>query len=370
MILLVETWRYHRDHSILLSLSTISVTLFFIQVLTGLLVNLNEIPRSVYGLHSFTSILLWLTLLGLVISAAIFSRKSQKIFPPLDLQRRLKDFIILSKPIIVLLLLITTYAGLVMGGQAFPSFSLTFWTLLGGALTASGAGAINQYIDRNLDQLMQRTAKRPLAAGRMYPAEGLAYGLSICILGIYILATFVNFLAAILSIAGILYYVILYSVFLKKASVYNIVIGGGAGAIPPLVGWAAATGSLDVSAWALFAIIFFWTPPHFWALAIVRRKDYERSGTPMLPVIRGEEETRRQIFFYTIGLVILTLVVPVVSIAGSIYFYSSIFLGCGLIYAAWRVYKVRGNKVAWQMYRISSMYLAFTFIALMVDAVV
>ena len=176
--------------------------------------------------------------------------------------------------------MITTYGGLVIGGKAWPSFSLTIWTLIGGALAAGGSSALNQYIDRELDKNMQRTAKRPLADGRLTDAEGLAFGLGLSLISYYILACFVNGLAALLSLAGIIYYVILYSLWLKKATVQNIVIGGGAGAIPPMVGYAAATGHLDWTAWILFAIIFMWTPPHFWALAIVRMKDYERQAFP------------------------------------------------------------------------------------------
>jgi protoheme IX farnesyltransferase len=216
---------------------------------------------------------------------------------------------------------------------------------------------------------MQRTAKRPLADGRLTDAEGLAFGLGVSLASYYILASFVNSLAALLSLAGIIYYVIVYSLWLKKATVQNIVIGGGAGAIPPMVGYAAATGSLDWTAWLLFLIIFMWTPPHFWALAIVRKKDYERAGVPMLPVVRGEMETRRQILIYTVELVIVTLLLPLLHLAGTIYLVSALVSGAVMIYAAWRVWKEGGNKVAWRMYKWSSSYLVFIFAALVVDAV-
>jgi protoheme IX farnesyltransferase len=217
---------------------------------------------------------------------------------------------------------------------------------------------------------MQRTAKRPLADGRLTNAEGLAFGLAMSLISYYVLACFVNGLAALLSLAGIIYYVILYSLWLKKATVQNIVIGGGAGAIPPMVGYAAATGYLDWTAWILFAIIFMWTPPHFWALAIVRMKDYERAGVPMMPVVRGEMETRRQILIYTIELVIVTLLLPILDLAGNIYLISALVLGGALIYAAWAVWKKGGNKVAWRMYKWSSSYLVFIFLAIMIDAVI
>jgi len=164
--------------------------------------------------------------------------------------------------------------------------------------------------------------------------------------------------------------VILYSLWLKKATVQNIVIGGGAGAIPPLVGYAAATGNLDWTAWILFAIIFMWTPPHFWALAIVRMKDYEKAGVPMMPVVRGELETRKQILIYTIELVAITLLLPVLHLAGTIYLVAAVAFGGALLYAAWAVWKHGGNKLAWRMYRWSSTYLVFIFVAIVLDAVI
>jgi protoheme IX farnesyltransferase len=289
---------------------------------------------------------------------------------PLPLKRRFKDFVILSKPIIVLLLLVTTYAGMVVGLRAIPSFAVTFWTLLGGALAAGGASALNQYIDRETDKAMQRTEKRPLPDGRLKPAEGLAYGLGACLAAFFLLAGFVNLLTALLSLAGMIYYVLLYSVWLKHITVQNIVIGGGAGAIPPLVGWAAVSGRLDIPALFLFAIIFFWTPPHFWALALVRKNDYARGKVPMLPVIRGEVETRKQVFIYTIELVALTLVMPLLKMAGSVYLVSAVVLGAWMIYSAWRVLKTGGNKNAFTMYRVSSMYLMLLFVALVVDVLI
>jgi protoheme IX farnesyltransferase len=256
---------------------------------------------------------------------------------------------------------------MVIGGRALPGLWATFWTLLGGFMAAGGAGAINQYIDRADDEKMQRTQKRPIPSGRMTPGEGLAFGIGIGLASFYLFVAFVNFLAALLSLAGLIYYVLLYSILLKKTTVQNIVIGGGAGAIPPLVGWAAATGSLNVPSLFLFAIVFMWTPPHFWALALVRRKDYARAGVPMLPVVRGEKETRRQVMIYTLELVALTLFLPLFGLGGSIYLVGAAALGAWLILTAWKVWKEGGNKVAWKMYRYSSMYLAFLFFVLMID---
>lgn len=368
-VLLVETWRIHRDHRWLLPLATVTVTLFFAQVFVGALQATRSLPAEIQLLHTLTAFTVWLSLGAFTVATAFFSR-DVVAFPPLDVRQRLKDFIILTKPIIVLLLLVTTFAGMVAGGKAWPSLALAFWTLLGGALAAGGSGAINQYVDRDRDKNMQRTAKRPMAAERMTPAEGLSFGLGASIVSFYMLAGQVNLLAALLSLAGIFYYVVLYSILLKKATVQNIVIGGGAGALPPLVGWAAATGRLDIPALFLFAIIFMWTPPHFWALALVRRNEYARAGVPMMPVVRGPAETRKQVWWYTLALVAVTLLMPLFGMAGSIYLVSALVFGAGLIYYAWRTLTTDSNKVAWRMYRYSSMYLLFIFLALMVDALV
>jgi protoheme IX farnesyltransferase len=367
-LVLRKAWREQRDQSVLLPLTTILGVMFFGQVLVGAMQVIQSYPAHLVFLHTLTSVALWVSLLLLVYTSGMLAVENKEVVN-LNRGQRLRDFVALSKPLIVGLLLITTYGGLVIGGKAWPSFSLTMWTLIGGALAAGGSSALNQYIDRELDKNMQRTAKRPLADGRLTNAEGLAFGLALSLISYYVLACFVNGLAALLSLAGIVYYVILYSLWLKKATVQNIVIGGGAGAIPPMVGYAAATGHLDWTAWILFAIIFMWTPPHFWALAIVRMKDYERAGVPMMPVVRGEMETRKQILIYTIELVIVTLLLPVLDLAGNIYLISSLVLGGGLIYAAWAVWKQGGNKVAWRMYKWSSTYLVFIFLAIMIDAV-
>lgn len=361
-------WREQRHHPVLLPLTTVTGVLFIGQSLVGALSTTAAYTLHLVVLHTLTAVALWISLVMLVVVSGTLKEDGVADYQG-TFGQRVKDFFILSKPIIVLLLLVTTYGGLAAGGKAWPSASLTFWTLFGGGLAAAGSSALNQYIDRELDKNMQRTSKRPLADGRLTPAEGLSYGLALCLLSYYIMAGYVNFLAALLSLTGIFYYVFFYSIWLKKATVQNIVIGGGAGAIPPMVGWAAATGELTLAAWILFAIIFMWTPPHFWALAIVRMKDYEKAGVPMLPVVEGEEKTRRQILIYTIELIAVTMLLPIFNLAGTIYLVSAIVLGILLFYAAWRVFRVGGNKVAWTMYRWSSMYLAFIFLALILDAV-
>jgi protoheme IX farnesyltransferase len=364
-----KAWRELRNQNLLLPLTTVTGVMFFGQAFIGAIQATRSYPLHLAVLHGMTAVALWISLGSLVYLSGGLAKDVTEI-PKFDFRQRVKDFFVLSKPLIVALLLVTTYSGLVAGTRAWPSLSLTFWTLLGGAFAAAGSSALNQYIDRELDKNMQRTAKRPLADGRLTGAEGLSYGLALCLISYYLMAGFVNLLAALLSLAGIFYYVFFYSVWLKKATVQNIVIGGGAGAIPPMVGWAAATGHLGLTAWILFAIVFMWTPPHFWALAIVRVKDYENAGVPMMPVIHGEARTRRHILIYTIELLAVTMLLPIFNLAGMIYFISALILGGFLLYAAWRVFNVGGNKVAWTMYRWSSMYLAFIFLAIIIDAVI
>ncbi len=362
-------WRQHRTDRLLLPLATVTAVLFFGQAFVGAMQVARGFPEHLVVLHALTAVLLWISLVALVFAGSRALPDSSAL-PAMGIRQRLGDFLVLSKPLIVALLLVTTFGGLIAGGKAWPSPALALWTMLGGGLAAAGSSALNQYIDRDLDKNMQRTSRRPLAAGRMTPAEGLSFGLALCLVSYYLLACMVNLTAALLSLAGIFYYVIFYSILLKRATVQNIVIGGGAGAIPPMVGWAAATGHLSLAAWILFLIIFMWTPPHFWALAIVRLRDYERAGIPMLPVVKGEKAARWQILIYTIILVGTTMLLPLVRATGIVYLVSAIVLGALLIVAAWQVWKVPGNKVAWRMYRWSSMYLAFIFLALMIDALV
>lgn len=281
--------------------------------------------------------------------------------------RRLGDYLLLTKPWIVALLLVTTFCGMVAGAGRMPEGRIILLTLLGGALTAGGSGAINQYLDRTVDLRMTRTSRRPLPAGRLHPLEGLILGLVLCVLGLAVLATGVNLLSAGLALAGILYYVVLYSMLLKETTPSNIVIGGGAGAIPPLVGWAAASGSLSMPAFFLFALVFFWTPAHFWALALVKQEDYRRAGIPMLPVVHGDTETRRQILLYSLQVVAVTLLMPLVGLGRSLFLVASLAMGGGLIAMAWSLLRTRRNLAAWRMYRFSSLYLAGVFAALVAD---
>lgn len=370
--MLNNAWRSQRTQRAILASSTVTTVLLLGQVFIGYLNAQENPPLYITGLHVASAAAVWASVVIQSMFVGLAARTPKVELAesalPLDIKQRNKDLLSLTKPIIVLLLLVTTYAGMVVGAKEFPSLKLTFWTMLGGALAAGGSAAVNQYIDRELDQKMTRTSRRPIASGRMYPAEGLAFGLGALFVAFYMMAGMVNLLAALLSLTGMIYYIVIYSIYLKTATVQNIVIGGGAGAIPPMVGWAAATGSLDPTAYFLFAIIFMWTPPHFWALALIRKKEYAKAGIPMMPVVRGEKETRWQIMIYTIELVVLTLLMPIFNMAGIFYLISAFILGGGLLYFAWKVWRNGGNKIAWRMYRYSSMYLALLFAALMVDA--
>lgn len=373
LILFIRAWRTQRSQTPILVATTAAATLFFAQALLGAKM-VEGFPAYLLGLHQATATAAWgaMVIQLVAVGAAARSAADERSEAASFANRRgiARDLLMLTKPIVVALLLVTTFAGMVIGAQTLPSLSLTFWTLISGFLAAGGSGAINQFIDREDDLLMQRTQKRPIPAGRLTPAEGLAFGVGIALASFYLMTAMVNFLAALLSLAGIIYYVLLYSIFLKKTTVQNIVIGGGAGAIPPLVGWAAATGSLNFPALFLFAIVFMWTPPHFWALALVRRNDYARVGIPMLPVVRGENETRWKIFLYTTELVAITLLLPIFGLGSGVYMVGAAMLGGWLLLAAWKVWKTGGNKTAWKMYRYSSMYLAFLFVVLMIDRLI
>ncbi len=371
----VQAWLTQRSHAPVLVTTTAAAVLLFSQALLGARLGVGA-PGYMLALHQATAVAVWallaaqMMIVGLAKRSAADEQADRASLVGRSGRGLLKDFLMLTKPIVVLLLLVTTYAGMVIGARQWPSLGLTLWTMLGGFMAAGGSGAINQYIDRYDDQKMQRTQKRPIPAGRMTPAEGLAFGAALLLASFFLMAALVNLLSALLCLAGMIYYVLIYSIFLKKTTVQNIVIGGGAGAIPPLVGWAAATGSLNVPSLFLFALVFMWTPPHFWALALVRAKDYARAGVPMLPVVRGEKETRWQILLYTVELVVLTLLLPVFGLGSSIYLVGAAVLGAWLLHAAWKVWREGGNKLAWKMYRYSSMYLAFIFVVLMVDRLV
>ncbi len=278
-----------------------------------------------------------------------------------------RDYITLTKPRIISLLLLTTVAAMFVADPGGPALATILWTMLGGYLAAGGAGAINQYLEREEDLRMERTASRPIAAGRIAPLHGLAFGVILGVISVVQLALSVNALSAVLAATGLLGYVFIYTIWLKPRTHQNIVLGGAAGAMPPLVGWAAATGSLSLDALWLFAIVFFWTPPHFWALSLLIKDDYARTGFPMLPVVRGEETTRRQILLYAVLLVGLTTLPVGTGLFGLPYLAAALNLGGGFIALAAGLERHPSRPAARRLYLSSLLYLALLFVAMAVD---
>jgi protoheme IX farnesyltransferase len=276
------------------------------------------------------------------------------------------DYVELTKPKVQSLLLLTTITTMLVAGD--PSLGLIALTCLGGYLSAGGAGAVNHWFDRDIDASMARTANRPVPSGRVSPTAALTFGCVLAAASFAELSLTVNVLAASLSFAGFLGYVFVYTMWLKRRTAQNIVIGGAAGAIPPLVGWAAVTGSLNGVAVLLFFIVFFWTPPHFWALSLLMKDEYEKVGVPMLPVVRGEAETRRQILLYTVLLYAVTQLPFCAGGFGPIYLAASLLLGLGFIAGAVRLYRRADRRSALQLYLFSLAYLALLFCAMVADA--
>ncbi|MCH8087009.1 MAG: protoheme IX farnesyltransferase [Chloroflexi bacterium] len=287
-----------------------------------------------------------------------------------QIQSVLADYLTLTKPMIITLLLVTALGGMFLAEQGIPSGTLVLWVLMGGALVSGGANALNHYIERESDQKMTRTRHRPVASHRINPWHALAFGVLLNILGFAVLVAWVNLLSAALTVGATLFYILIYTVWLKKSTTQNIVIGGAAGAVPPLVGWAAVTGSLDLPAFYLFAIVFFWTPPHFWALALLIQKDYARANIPMLPVVKGVKETTWNIFLYSVLLVALTLVFFTTQAVEWVYLASAGGLGAILIYMTWKLWRNEGAASARGVYLYSLLYLAGLFVAVMVDSTV
>jgi heme o synthase len=271
------------------------------------------------------------------------------------------DYLALLKPKIILLLVVTEMSAMIVAARGWPSPGVLAGAVVGGALAAGGAGAVNCWFDRDIDKLMPRTRRRPIAAGRISPAAGLAFGVAVGLVGVALVAVASNLLAAALALCGGLVYVFVYTMWLKRSTTQNIVIGGAAGAFPPLVGWAAVTGSLSPLAWVLFAIIFFWTPPHFWALALLLSKQYSAARVPMLPVVAGEARTRRSILFYTVLLFGISLL-PVAWL-GPIYAVACVALGGVFLALALRATGRQDGASALALFHYSLAYLALLFIA-------
>ena len=282
----------------------------------------------------------------------------------------LVDYYELTKPRIMYLLLVTTFAAMLMAAHGFPPLGITLVTLLGGGLAAGSAGAFNCVIDRDIDRLMARTMSRPVAAGRISPVAGAIFATLLGIVSFVVLYRFANPLAAWLSLGGNAYYVIIYTLWLKRTTTLNIVIGGAAGAVPPLVGWAAISHTIGGPALGLFALIFLWTPPHFWALALMANTDYHKANVPMLPNVRGAAHTKKEIFIYTIVLVAMSLALTPLHIMGLWYFIPAAILGAVFIYDAWRMFSGPTKPMARITFKYSLLYLALMCVAMVADRVI
>jgi heme o synthase len=378
-VLLWQALSRYRHSRLLVAASSAVAAAYVVQVLVGagnIWFKLNEQIRVA---HLGTGALVWGTL---VVTTAIAYHAVRGTRPSgagtdsgegdrkrATARETVSAYVGLTKPRIIELLLVTTVPAMVLAERGFPSLWLILGTLIGGTLTAGGANAINCYIDRDIDEVMKRTRNRTLPSHRVAPERALVFGVVIGVVGFLWLAVLVNLLSAVLAVSAILFYVFVYTLWLKRSTEQNIVIGGAAGAVPPLVGWAAVTGRLDLSALVLFAIIFFWTPPHFWALALRYRSDYAAARIPMLPVTRGEEETRRQIFIYSLVLVAVTVALYFTGGAGVVYLAVALILGAGLIRMALQLMRVTDYPVM-KLFTYSITYLAALFGAMVVDQAV
>jgi heme o synthase len=362
------------------------------QVLVAAVMVLRLLPTELRAAHLFVGALVW-------VAAVVLAFRSRRVVPlpvarsaeairtgqaevtearaqALDAAETarpsvLRDLVTLTKPRIISLLLLTTVLPMFITDRGRPPLALVLWVLLGGYLMAGGANAVNMWFDRDIDTLMARTRLRPIPSGRIPGWAGLLFGLALGATAFWVFWRFVNPLSAWLAFSGYLFYIFIYTAWLKRLTAQNIVIGGAAGAFPPLVGWTAVTGSLDLTAIYLFAIIFFWTPPHFWALALLKRQDYARAGVPMMPVVQGEQWTKIQMVAYTLMLIPLTVMPTVFGALGLFYAMTALLLGGRLLWYSVKVLREVGvTPTAWRMYRFSLLYLALLFVAMGVDRAV
>jgi heme o synthase len=284
-------------------------------------------------------------------------------------RQTIANYINLIKPHVTVLLLGITVATMAIARKGLPDLGLVVATLLGGAMAAGSANCLNCYIDRDIDQIMGRTQRRSLPSGKVQPTHALIFGIVLGIASFLVLTVFVNLLSAVLASSAILFYIFVYTIGLKRTTAQNIVIGGAAGAVPVLVGWAAITNNISLPAIWLFAIIFYWTPPHFWALSLLIQKDYEKARVPMLPVLMGENETRRQIFLYSLLLVAVTLILFVMHVMGYFYLAFALALGGILIYMSIRLMCDKTKHWARTIFWYSNCYLAAIFAVMVIDRV-
>jgi protoheme IX farnesyltransferase len=397
--LAVAAWRTQRDHPQLVRLALLAAGLYAVQVVIGGLQVLTRLAAWAQTLHLALGAVIWAVLVGLAVGS-YYTARSHARDPGPDAERgagglagtsgsrpagdrtrgdSVRAYIALTKPRIIELLLVTTVPAMVLATRWVPGIDwghwgwLVAWTLIGGTLAAGSANAINCYLDRDIDELMARTRRRPLPAHQVEPERAVVFGVVLGVVSFALMAWFVNLLAAFLTLLAIAFYVVVYTMMLKRTTPQNIVIGGAAGALPPVIGWAAVTGDVGIPALILFALVFYWTPPHFWALSLRIRKDYAAAGVPMLPVVKGIPETTRQIGLYTILMVAISLILWPVGQMGLIYLGAAVGLGAVFLWQAYRLWR-RGaseeasTQGAIALYKYSISYLSLLFLAVAVDS--
>ena len=289
----------------------------------------------------------------------------------MEIKQYIKDYTTLTKPKVNLLLVITALSAIFLASDSLPSISVLFAVIVGGTFASGGAGAINHSIDKDIDNTMKRTSRRPVAGERISKSNALLFGIVLNVASFIILTYLTNILAALMAISGTLFYVIIYSIWLKKKTYHNIVIGGAAGCFPPLVGWSAVTGDLSLSAWYLFAIIFFWTPPHFWALAMLMKDDYSKANIPMLPSVVGIKATFKPMTLHTVTLILLTLVMTFVNSKLSyIYFFSCLTIGAYYLFLTFRLYKDYDRQNNLKIYKFSLLYMMLFSVIVIADSLI
>ncbi|HEU4798365.1 MAG TPA: heme o synthase, partial [bacterium] len=369
----VAAYRTQRGRSDVQAASAIAVGLLVLQVLLGALNVEYRLAPGVTTSHLAIAAALFATLVVLAVlagrvpavSASPLSSPSRVAAPRVS--QRVLNYVALTKPRIIILLLVTAFASMLIAAPGTVSPWVIVFTLAGGAASAGAANAINQVLERDLDAVMSRTRRRPIPSGRVEAPFAFAFAVLLGAVAFVEMTVLVNVQSALLALAALCFYVFIYTVWLKRSTPQNIVIGGAAGAMPPLVGWAAATGRVELPALILFLIVFLWTPPHFWALALYRREEYAKAGVPMLPVVAGEEKTRQQIVIYAVLLVASTLLLFPLGGMGWVYSGSALALGGLFIFLALRVRRERSAKAAMRLFAYSSLYLALLFAAMVAD---
>jgi protoheme IX farnesyltransferase len=386
----LAAWRARADSDWLLptarpaafALAATAAALYAIQVVVGALQIFTSLAPWAVALHLSLGALIWTLLVATAIYAYCEARAAGLgLAPPLAPTQpteptatvrpspgdRVRAYVALTKPRIIELLLVTTVPAMILAARGIPRLDLVAWTLIGGSLAAGSANAINQYLERDIDGLMSRTRRRPLPAHVVDPENALLFGLALGVVAFAELALLVNLLSAFLALLAIAFYVVVYTILLKRSTPQNIVIGGAAGSLPPVIGWAAVSGDITLPSLILFAIVFYWTPPHFWALSLRLARDYRAAGVPMLPVVRGVPETTRQIALYSILLVALTLVFFAVAGMGLLYLAGALLLGSLFLAQAFAMWREGTERRAVALYRYSITYLTALFALMAVD---